>query len=72
MLELAGSSLEQVVKYNVYLRDMRDFATMNEAYVEFLPKPMPARTCLQCTLPGGSGTVIEIECIAQSGMQAKL
>lgn len=72
MLELAGSSLENVVKYNVYLRDMRDFAAMNEAYVQFLPKPMPARTCLQVILPGGSETVIEIECIAQHPMQAKL
>ena len=71
MLELAGSSLEQVVKYNVYLRDMKDFAAMNEAYIDFLPKPMPARSCLQCVAPG-EGTVIEIECIAQHGMPAKL
>jgi enamine deaminase RidA (YjgF/YER057c/UK114 family) len=64
ILELAGSSLEQVVKYNVYLADMKDFAAMNEAYIGFLPQPMPSRSCLQA-VPPGNGTVIEIECIAQ-------
>lgn len=65
VLQLAGSSLEQVVKYNVYLADMKDFAAMNEAYIEFLPQPMPSRSCLQAVAPG-NGTVIEIECIAQA------
>ncbi|KAF2713946.1 translation initiation inhibitor [Pleomassaria siparia CBS 279.74] len=64
VLELSGSSLEQVVKYNVYLADMADFAAMNEVYIDFLPQPMPARSCLQAVAPG-KGTVIEIECIAQ-------
>lgn len=65
VLELAGSSLDKVVKYNVYLADMKDFAAMNEVYIDFLPKPMPSRSCLQA-LPPGDGTVIEIECIAQA------
>lgn len=65
VLELSGSSLEKVVKYNVYLADMKDFAAMNEVYIDFLPKPMPSRSCLQA-LPPGEGTVIEIECIAQA------
>ncbi|BCS02639.1 RidA family protein [Aspergillus luchuensis] len=65
VLELSGSSLEQVVKYNVYLADMKDFAAMNEVYIDFLPKPMPSRSCLQA-VPPGDGTVIEIECIAQA------
>ncbi|KAG9508345.1 hypothetical protein J7337_001909 [Fusarium musae] len=65
VLELSGSSLEQVVKYNVYLVDMKDFAAMNEVYIDFLPQPMPSRSCLQA-LPPGDGTVIEIECIAQA------
>lgn len=37
---------------------------MNEVYIEFLPQPMPSRSCLQAVAPG-EGTVIEIECIAQ-------
>lgn len=65
VLELSGSSLEQVVKYNVYLADMKDFAAMNEVYIESLPKPMPSRSCLQAVAPG-EGTSIEIECIAQA------
>ncbi|KAM0722491.1 hypothetical protein Q7P37_001932 [Cladosporium fusiforme] len=65
VLELSGSSLDQVVKYNVYLADMKDFAAMNEAYINFLPQPMPSRSCLQAVAPG-NGTVIEIECIAQA------
>ncbi|POR31081.1 Protein mmf2, mitochondrial [Tolypocladium paradoxum] len=65
VLELAGSSLEKVVKYNVYLADMKDFAAMNEVYIDFLPNPKPSRSCLQALAPG-KGTVIEIECIAQA------
>ncbi|KAF5697975.1 Yer057p UK114 family [Fusarium mundagurra] len=65
VLELSGSSLEQVVKYNVYLADMEDFAAMNEVYIDFLPQPMPSCSCLQA-VPPGDGTVIEIECIAQT------
>lgn len=64
VLELSGSSLDQVVKYNVYLADMKDFAAMNEVYIDFLPKPMPSRSCLQALAPG-EGTSIEIECVAQ-------
>lgn len=44
---------------------MEDFAGMNEAYIDFLPQPMPPRSCLQALAPG-KGTVIEIECIAQA------
>lgn len=65
VLELAGSSVEKIVKINVYLASMEDFAAMNEAYIEFLPQPMPPRSCLQALAPG-KGTVIEIECIAQA------
>ncbi|KAI6914745.1 hypothetical protein KC334_g448 [Hortaea werneckii] len=65
VLELAGSSFDKVVKYNVYLADMKGFAAMNEVYIDFLPKPMPSRSCLQA-VPPGDGTVIEIECIAQA------
>ncbi|KAM0750915.1 YjgF-like protein [Meredithblackwellia eburnea MCA 4105] len=63
VLELSGSSLDKVVKYNVYLRTMDDFAAMNEEYIKFLPQPMPSRSCLEARAPG-EGTVIEIECIA--------
>ncbi|HXE84872.1 MAG TPA: RidA family protein [Gemmatimonadales bacterium] len=64
ILVAAGSSLEQVVKCNVYLRDINDFAAMNEVYQTYFTPPFPARTTIQAgALPGGIG--VEIECIAR-------
>lgn len=64
ILEAAGSSLEHVVKCNVYLRDINDFAAMNEVYRTYFSTPFPARTTIQAgALPGG--IAVEIECIAK-------
>ena len=64
ILEAAGSSLENVLKCNVYLRDIDDFAGMNEVYETFFTAPFPARTTIQAgALPGG--IAVEIECIAK-------
>jgi len=64
ILEAAGSSLDHVVKCNVYLRDINDFAAMNEVYATFFTVPFPARTTIQAgALPGG--IAVEIECIAK-------
>jgi len=64
ILTAAGSSLEQVVKCNVYLRDINDFAAMNEVYQSYFSAPFPARTTIQAgALPGG--IAVEIECIAK-------
>jgi reactive intermediate/imine deaminase len=50
--EAAGGSLADAVRVGVYLRDMADFATMNDVYREFFPEPLPARTTIQSQLPG--------------------
>jgi 2-iminobutanoate/2-iminopropanoate deaminase len=64
ILEAAGSGLEHVVKCNVYLRDIKDFAAMNEVYATFFTAPFPARTTIQAgALPGGMA--VEIECVAK-------
>ena len=64
ILEAAGSSLDQVVKCNVYLRDMADFAAMNEIYASYFKAPFPSRTTIQAAaLPGGM--MVEIDCIAR-------
>ena len=64
VLEAAGSSLDKVVKCNVYLRDIKDFASMNEVYATYFSAPAPARTTIQAgALPGG--IAVEIECIAK-------
>ncbi|NLF17120.1 MAG: reactive intermediate/imine deaminase [Lentisphaerae bacterium] len=43
----AGSSLGQVLKVTLYLRDMADFARVNEVYKEYFGPVYPARTTLQ-------------------------
>jgi len=66
ILQAAGSSLDDVMKCNVYLRDINDFAAMNEVYETFFSAPFPARTTIQAgSLPGG--IAVEIECIAKKG-----
>ncbi|RSH83773.1 hypothetical protein EHS25_005388 [Saitozyma podzolica] len=66
VLELSGSSLDKVVKFNIYLKDMDDMLPMNDVFVSLLPEgPKPARTCIQAgKLPGGETARIEIEAIA--------
>ena len=63
VLEASGSSLGDVVKTTVFLRDMADFAKMNVIYGEFFNQKPPARTTVAVAgLPKG-GTV-EIEAVA--------
>ncbi|KAJ4002341.1 Endoribonuclease L-PSP [Lentinula boryana] len=63
VLRAAGSDWEKVVKVNVYLKDMDNFAAMNEVYEKLLPSPKPARTCIQAgKLP--NDVDVEIEAIA--------
>jgi 2-iminobutanoate/2-iminopropanoate deaminase len=64
ILEAAGSSLDRVLRCNVYLRDINDFAAMNEVYATYFQAPFPARTTIQAgALPGGIS--VEIDCIAR-------
>lgn len=63
VLKAAGTSMDQVVKANVFLRDMADFAAMNEIYAEYLGKATPARsTVAVAELPRGA--LVEIDLIA--------
>jgi len=56
----AGGSLKDVVKLNVYLTDLGQFATVNEVMTEFLDEPYPARAAVGvASLP--KGVDIEIE-----------
>jgi len=64
ILEAAGSSLDKVVKCNVYLIDMKHFPAMNEVYGTYFKSPAPARATVQvAALP--LGIQIEIECVAR-------
>ncbi len=66
VLEDNGLSMDDVVKCNVYLTDMSDFAAMNSAYAERFTAPFPARTTVAVAgLPLGAR--VEIECMARKG-----
>jgi 2-iminobutanoate/2-iminopropanoate deaminase len=63
VLDAAGSSLERVVKTTVFLKNIGDFAAMNEVYAEFLGAAKPARsTVAVADLPRGA--LVEIDLIA--------
>lgn len=63
ILEAAGSSLDKVVKTLVFIKDMKDFAAMNEVYATYFTENPPARSCVQpAMLP--KDALIEIEVIA--------
>ena len=63
VLRAAGKTLDDVVKVNVYLADMKNFAAMNEVYTKLFKPPYPARTTVGvAALP--LGAAIEIEMIA--------
>jgi 2-iminobutanoate/2-iminopropanoate deaminase len=47
VLEAAGIGFDKVVKTNVYLSDMADFAAVNEIYATYFPQPAPARATIQ-------------------------
>ena len=63
-LKLAGSSMEKVLKVNVYLNDLKDYAAMNEAYLGRFGAEPPVRTTIAAAggIPGDS--LVEIDCIA--------
>lgn len=60
LLEEVGIGFEYVLKTNVYLTDMNDFAAMNEVYAEFFQEPYPAR-CAAGVNELALGAKVEIE-----------
>ena len=64
VLEACGLTFDHVVKCNVYLTNMGDFAAMNAVYGEHFTVPQPARTTVAvAALPGGA--MVEIEMVAE-------
>ena len=47
LLEAAGSSCEDVVKTTVFIKDMNDFAALNEIYADYFTGDFPARSCVE-------------------------
>lgn len=64
ILTAAGASFDNVVKTGVFLKDMNDFATVNEIYAKYFGgENAPARACVEVArLP--KDVAVEIECIA--------
>ena len=63
VLEAANSSLDDVVKTTVFLRDMNDFVAMNGIYAEFFTENFPARSAVEVArLP--KDAAVEIEAVA--------
>jgi len=63
VLDAGGSSLDRVVKATVFLKNMADFAAMNEVYAQYLGSAKPARsTVAVAELPRGA--LVEIDLVA--------
>jgi 2-iminobutanoate/2-iminopropanoate deaminase len=62
-LAAAGSSLEKVVKCNVYCTDAAHFTAINSVYARYFPSEPPARAFL-CVAPWHGPFDVEISCIA--------
>ena len=66
ILEADGSSFDRVVRVGVFLKDMDDFARLNEIYSEYFRSDPPARTTVQAArLP--KDVLLEIDVIALAG-----
>lgn len=66
VLDAAGAELSDAVKVTVFLKNMDDFAEMNEVYKRFFVVDPPARACVEVArLP--KDVLIEIELIARTG-----
>jgi 2-iminobutanoate/2-iminopropanoate deaminase len=66
VLEACGSSLGKVVKTTVFLKDMGEFAKMNEVYGRYFTENTPARATVEAArLP--RDVRVEIECVALVG-----
>ncbi|WEZ16632.1 2-iminobutanoate/2-iminopropanoate deaminase [Bacillus safensis] len=63
VLEAAGASFETVVKATVFIKDMEQFAEVNEVYGEYFHTHKPARSCVEVArLP--KDALVEIEVVA--------
>jgi 2-iminobutanoate/2-iminopropanoate deaminase len=67
LLESEGASLADIIKTTVFLTNMDDFATMNEAYVAAFGDQRPARSTIGVAALPLLGAAVEIEAWARKG-----
>lgn len=64
LLEASGSSMDKVIKTTVFIKDMNDFAKINEVYAKYFTEPYPARSCVEVArLP--KDVLLEVETIVE-------
>ena len=63
LLQAAGTSMDNVIKTTVFIKDMNDFAKINEVYATFFTNDFPSRSCVEVArLP--KDVLVEVEAIA--------
>ncbi len=64
LLEEAGTSLGNVIKTTVFIKNMEDFQAINEIYASYFTAPFPARSCVEVAkLP--KDVLLEVEAVAK-------
>lgn len=64
LIEAAGASIDNVIKTTVFIKDMKDFAKINEIYAKYFTEPFPARSCVEVArLP--KDVLLEVEAIVE-------
>ena len=64
LIAAAGSSIDNVIKTTVFIKDMNDFAVINEIYAKYFTEPFPARSCVEVArLP--KDVLLEVEAIVE-------
>ncbi len=64
LLEAGGTSIDNVIKTSVFIKDMNDFGKINEIYAQYFTEPFPARSCVEVArLP--KDVLLETEVIAE-------
>jgi aminoacrylate peracid reductase len=66
VVEAAGGSLEDVAFNHIFLKDLKDYAAMNEVYREYFPASPPARYCIRADLVKPE-FLVEVASIAHLG-----
>jgi 2-iminobutanoate/2-iminopropanoate deaminase len=64
VLQAAGLELADVVKSTLFIKDMNEFARINEVYASYFTPPYPARSCVEVArLP--KDVLVELEVVAR-------
>ena len=64
LIEASGASIDNTVKTVVFIKDMNDFAKINEIYAKYFTEPFPARSCVEVArLP--KDVLLEVEAVVE-------